>query len=443
MVKVRFAPSPTGKLHLGNAYIAALNWLFARSQGGTFLLRMDDTDAERSQASLAEQIKVDLIWLGLDWDEYAVQSQRLDRYAAAKAALIQAGRLYPCYETPEELDLKRKVQQMQGKPPVYDREGLNQSEDQRAAFAAEGRSPHWRFRLDQDAEVTWTDTVRGPQAIKAETQSDPVLIRADGRVLYTLSSCVDDLELGVTHILRGGDHVSNTVAQIQLFACLRDLGFGTAVPAFGHLPLIYDKDGGKLSKRLDSLSLEGLRQGGKIEPQAVVAYMASLGTPEMRDPTQDIRDLAEGFDLNAFNAGAPRMDEGEIEILTAKFVRTLPYAAVADRAGVDEATWGLVSPNLSSVDQAADWLPILDGDIDPLIEEPEFIATALNAFPGGAVTMDTWGAWTGTLKTQTGRKGRALFMPLRQALTGQSHGPDMAGVLARIGRERALKRLGG
>lgn len=443
MVKVRFAPSPTGKLHLGNAYIACLNWLFARSQGGRFLLRMDDTDTQRSQADLAEQIKVDLAWLGLDWDDYAVQSQRLDRYTAAQAALVEAGRLYPCYETPEELDLKRKVQQMQGKPPVYDREALNQSKAQREAFEAEGRKPHWRFKLDQTAEVSWQDAVRGPQAIRAETQSDPVLIRADGRVLYTLSSCVDDLELGVTHILRGGDHVSNTVAQIQLFDCLRDLGFGSAVPAFGHLPLIYDKDGGKLSKRLDSLSLQGLRQGGTIEPQAIVAYMASLGTPEMREATQDIRDLATEFDLSAFNAGAPRMDEGEIEVLTAKFVRTLPYAAVADRVAVDAQTWDLLAPNLSSVGEAADWLNVLDGDISPVIEDATFIAQALAALPAGEMGLESWALWTSNLKEQTGRKGRNLFMPLRLALTGQSHGPDMAGVLARIGRARAIKRLGG
>lgn len=442
MVKVRFAPSPTGKLHLGNAYIAALNWLFARSQDGTFLLRMDDTDTERSQAALADQIKVDLAWLGLDWDEYAVQSQRLDRYAAAKDALVAAGRLYPCYETPEELDLKRKVQQMRGKPPVYDREGLYQTAEQREVFEAEGRQAHWRFKLDQDTEVKWDDTVRGPQAIRADTQSDPVLIRADGRVLYTLSSCVDDLELGVTHILRGGDHVSNTVAQIQLFECLKDLGFGDHVPAFGHLPLIYDKDGGKLSKRLDSLSLEGLREGGKIEPQAIVAYMASLGTAIMRDPVENIGDLATDFDLNAFNAGAPRMDEGEIEILTAKYVRALPYASVAERAGVDAATWELVSANLSSVFEAKSWLPILDGDIEPLVEEAEYIAQALAAFPEGDVTLDTWGSWTSALKESTGRKGKTLFMPLRKALTGQPHGPDMAAVLARIGREKALKRLG-
>ena len=443
MVKVRFAPSPTGKLHLGNAYIASLNWLFARSQDGTVLLRMDDTDTQRSQAALVDLIKVDLQWLGLDWDDYAVQSERLDLYEAAKAALIHAGRLYPCYETPGELDLKRKIQQMQGKPPVYDREGLRQSAAQRAAFEAEGRVPHWRFKLQQEMEVTWDDEVRGPQTIKAETQSDPVLIRADGRVLYTLSSCVDDLDLGVTHILRGGDHVSNTVAQMQLFSCLKDLGFGEFIPRFGHLPLIYDRDGEKLSKRLDSLSIDGLRQRGKVEPQAVVAYMASLGTPEMREPSADIRDLLQGFDLSAFNAGAPRMNETEIETLTAKLVKTLPYSAVVGRASLDEETWALIAPNLSSVGEAEDWLPILDGQIEPLVTDPDFIAQALAAFPEGNVTMDTWGIWTNLLKEQTGRKGRALFMPLREALTGRSQGPDMAGLLARIGRDKTLKRLGG
>ena len=443
MTRVRFAPSPTGKLHLGNAYVAVLNWLFARAQGGTFMLRLDDTDAERSRAALAGQIKVDLAWLGLDWQHYAVQSERLGRYAAAREALIGAGRLYPCYETPEELDLKRKVQQLRGQPPVYDRAALSQTDAQRRAFEAEGRLPHWRFKLVQDAEVSWDDAVRGPQTIKAETQSDPVLIRADGRVLYTLSSCVDDLEMDITHILRGGDHVSNTVAQIQLLECLLALGFGHALPTFGHLPLIYDKDGGKLSKRFESLSLEGLRTGGDIEPQAVVAYLASLGTAILREPTLDIADLAADFDLTAFNAGAPRLDMADLATLTAKFVRKLPYAAVADRAGVDEATWNLVSANLSSVAQAKDWLPILDGEIAPLIEEPEYIVEALAAFPDGAVTQDSWAAWTSTLSERTGRKGQALFLPLRKALTGQSQGPGMAAVLLRLGRNRARKRLGG
>ncbi|MGB0785600.1 MAG: glutamate--tRNA ligase [Alphaproteobacteria bacterium] len=442
-VKVRFAPSPTGKLHLGNAYIASLNWLFAKSKGGTFLLRMDDTDSERSQAHLAEQIRVDLRWLGLDWDEYAVQSERLDRYSAAKESLISAGRLYPCFETPEELDLKRKVQQMQGKPPVYDREAISQTEDQRAAFLAQGRSPHWRFKLDQDAEVEWDDVVRGSQTIRAETQSDPILIRGDGRFLYTLSSCVDDLELGVTHILRGGDHVSNTVAQVQLFEALKGLGFGGVVPKFGHLPLVYDKDGSKLSKRLDALSLERLRGSAKVEPQAIVAYMASLGTPEMREPEYDIKSLANGFDLDAFNAGAPRMDEGEIEILTAKLVRTLPYDMVKDRTRVDQRTWDLVAPNLSSVAEAESWLEILDGNIEPIIEDKEYISLALECFPSGDVDEATWAKWTGSLRDRSGRKGKALFMPLRLALTGQTHGPDMARIIARMGRERALMRLAG
>ena len=441
-IRVRFAPSPTGKLHLGNVYIAAINWLFAKSQGGRFLLRMDDTDTSRSTQSLAQQIRKDLNWLGLYWDDYAVQSERLDRYTAAKEALIAAGRLYPCYETPEELDLKRKVQQMQGKPPVYDREALTQTPEERLAFEAQGRVPHWRFKLNQELTVSWHDTVRGAQSIRSETQSDPVLVRADGRFLYTLSSCVDDLELGVTHILRGGDHVSNTVAQIQLFECLKDLGFGTQIPHFGHLPLIYDKDGGKLSKRLDSLSIERIRAQQEIEPQAIVAYMAGLGTAEARDPMQDIGALAGAFDIRAFNAGSPRIDEAEIATMSAKLVRKLTYETVADRIGVDETIWNLIAPNLSSVKEVESWIPVFHGQIEPEIEDSDYLIEAVKNFPDGPVTSKTWAIWTSALKQETGRKGRNLFMPLRKALTGRAHGPDMANVLELIGRDRALERLG-
>lgn len=437
-VKVRFAPSPTGLLHVGNARQALINWLFARSRGGCYLLRIDDTDRERSTPEFARAIEEDLAWLGLSWDEKAVQSERLDRYAAAAGRLKQSGRLYACYETPEELGLKRKAALSAGRPPVYDRGALKLSEAEKARLEAEGLKPHWRFRLEPD-EIAWDDLVRGPVAFQAENLSDPVLVREDGRPLYTLTSVVDDIELGVTHVLRGEDHVANTAVQVQLFQAL-----GGAVPTFGHLSLIAGAGGESLSKRLGSLSLAALRKSG-LEAMTVNCYLARLGTPDPVEPMTSLDDLARGFDLSRFGRATPKFDPAELEHLNARLLHITPFEAVAARLpeGFDEELWNAVRPNLTRLAEAAVWQNICRGPVIPRIEDADLARRAAELLPPEPWDETTWRTWTEAVKTATGRKGKALFLPLRLALTGLDHGPELKALLPLIGRERAAARLSG
>lgn len=438
-VRVRFAPSPTGLLHIGNARQALVNWLFARAVGGRYLLRIDDTDAERSTAEYARAIEDDLRWLGLAWDEKAVQSERLERYAAAAERLKSVGRLYACYETPEELGLKRKVALSAGRPPIYDRAALALSDAGKARLEAEGRRPHWRFRL-LAGEIAWTDLVRGPVAFQGENLSDPVLLREDGRPLYTLTSVVDDLELEISHVIRGEDHVANTAVQVQLFEALS----GAAVPAFGHLPLIAGAGGEALSKRLGSLSLASLREGG-LEAMTVNCYLARLGTADPIEPLPDLAALTAGFDLGRFGRATPKFDLAELETLNARLLHVLPFEAVAGRlpAGFDAALWEAVRPNVTRLSEAEAWLAICRGPVVPQIADPAFAATAAGLLPPEPWDAETWAGWTAALKQATGRKGKALFQPLRMALTGLDHGPELKALLPLIGRERAEARLSG
>lgn len=438
-VKVRFAPSPTGLLHVGNARLALINWLFTRHRDGSFLLRMDDTDTERSRPEYAAAIEEDLRWLGCEWDEFARQSDRLSRYDAAVAHLKASGRLYPCYETPDELSLKRRVQQSQGRPPIYDRAALKLADADRTKLEAEGRRPHWRFLLADEA-VEWDDLARGPVHFEPGHMSDPVLIREDGHPLYTLSSVVDDGELGITHVIRGEDHVANTAVQVQLFHA-----FGFDVPEFGHLPLLLGDDGKPLSKRLESLSLRALREEG-IEARALCAYLAHLGTPLAATGEEDMQTLAARFDIAAFGRAAPRFDRAELEHLNARVLHHLSFEEARDRLGVeeaDEAFWLAVRPNLLRLSEAAEWWRILHGDVQPVIEDEKFCRTAASLLPPEPWDDDTFKVWTEAVKTATGAKGRALFMPLRLALTGMEHGPELRVLLPMLGRERALARLSG
>jgi glutamyl-tRNA synthetase len=434
---VRFAPSPTGRLHVGNGRVAVVNWLFARQQGGRFLLRLDDTDAERSTAAFAAGIETDLAWLGLAWDSFARQSDRLAHYAAAAERLRASGRLYPCYETPEELGLKRKAQLAAGRPPRYDRAALRLSADERRALEAAGRRPHWRFRLE-DRDVVWADLVRGEQHYAALHLSDPVLLREDGRPLYTLSSTVDDLELGITHVIRGEDHVANTAVQIELFEAL-----GGPVPRFAHLPLLVDAGGAGLSKRLGSLSLESLREAG-IEALTLVSYLAKLGSSDAIEARGSLAELAREFDLSHLGRAAPRFDPADLAALNAKLLRLLSFAAVAGRVpGLDEALWLAVRGNLATVGAAAEWVLVRDGPLAPLVEDAAFLAQAAALLPPEPWDGGTWKAWTEAVQAASGRKGRALFHPLRLALTAREQGPEMAALLPLIGRARAARRLAG
>ncbi|MFZ5748559.1 MAG: glutamate--tRNA ligase [Pseudomonadota bacterium] len=438
-IVTRFAPSPTGRLHVGNLRTALHNWLFARARGGRFLLRMDDTDQARSSEEYAASIREDLTWLGLDPDAEVRQSDRFDLYARRFAELAAAGRVYPAYETPEELELRRKILLGRGLPPVYDRAALRLTDADRAALEAEGRRPHWRFRLEQDGAIEWDDLVRGAQKFDPATMSDPVVRRADGSWLYLLPSVIDDIDLGITHVVRGEDHVSNTAAQIQMFAAL-----GASPPCFAHAALLTGTEG-KLSKRLGSLGIAHFREAG-IEPQALVALLARLGTSDPVEPFIEVAPLLESFDFARFGRAPARFDEAELAGLNARIVHQLPFASVADRlpAGMDAAGWDAIRPNLSTVADASDWWRIVEGPVDaptPDADDRAFLAQAAAVAARIDWATAPWAELTDALKQETGRKGRALFLPLRRALTGLDHGPDMAALLPLIGREAALKRL--
>ncbi|MGE5146519.1 MAG: glutamate--tRNA ligase [Candidatus Eiseniibacteriota bacterium] len=441
-VQVRFAPSPTGRLHVGNARVALINWLFARQQGGGFLLRLDDTDNERSSDIFAADIELDLRWLGLDWDGYARQSERLGRYAAAAERLKAEGRLYPCYETPEELELKRKIALSRGLPPIYDRAALRRGEAERAALEAQGRKPHWRFKLD-DGPIAWDDLVRGPQQFDAAKLSDPVLVRADGRPLYTLSSVVDDVEFAISHVIRGEDHVANTAVQIQIWQAL-----GGAVPAFAHLPLLADEQGEGLSKRAGSLSLGALREEG-IEPMALVSLLAHIGTSEAITAHQSLWELVEGFDFGRFGRATPKFDPAELKQLNARVLHAMPFKGAHPRLGAlgvkdaDERFWFAIRGNIERLEDAVDWWRVCRGPMMPVIDDKAFADEAARHLPPEPWDEATWGAWTEAVKAATGRKGRELFGPLRLALTGRDHGPELKNLLPLIGRARAAARLGG
>jgi len=439
-VRTRFAPSPTGHLHVGNIRAALHNWLWARAQGGEFWLRIDDTDAERSEERFVEAIRADLAWLGFVPDGEERQSARFALYEARFAALRDAGRIYPAYETSQELDLKRKIAAGRGLPPIYDRAALALSDADRAALEAEGVQPHWRFKLDHDAPIVWDDLIRGPQKFDAATMSDPVIRRADGSWLYMLPSAIDDAEMGITHVVRGEDHVSNTALQLQMFAAM-----GVAPPAFAHEALLTGAEG-KLSKRLGSLGVAHFREIG-IEPEAVRALLARIGTSLPVEPLVDVAALVESFDFAKFGRAPARFDETELAGLNAKIVHQLDFAQVADRlpAGMGEAEWAAVRPNLATVAEAADWWRVIEGPItterDPA--DAEFLASAARLTNVVAWDADPWHALTTALKAETGRSGKALFLPLRRALTGLDHGPDMKALLPLIGQDRARDRLAG
>lgn len=439
MITVRFAPSPTGLLHVGNARAALANYLFARHNGGRFILRIDDTDAERSKDEYAEAIARDLTWLGLAWDETFRQRDRMAHYVAAAERLKTSGRLYPCFESEEELRAKRDQRLKRGLAPVYDRAMLKLTPEQRAQAEANGKRPYWRFLLSNTV-MEWRDMVLGRRQVKLSAVSDPVLIRADGTPLYTFTSVVDDIATGITHVIRGEDHITNTGVQMDIFAAL---GTDPATLGFAHLPLLTDSDGSKLSKRLDSLTLRTLRHDG-VEPAAITAYLASLGTSDDALPSP-IDELAARFDLTHVSHSAARFDIAQLLALNRRLLHGLPFAAVADRLphGATETFWLVVRGNLDLLSEARGWWDVVAGTIVPpsMEGEGEFLRVAWETLPPEPWDGEVWRTWTEALKQATGRKGRALFMPLRLALTGEDHGPELRDLLPLIGRPRAAKRL--
>ena len=441
-VRVRFAPSPTGRLHVGNIRTGLINWLFARAQGGQFVLRIDDTDLERSTKAYEQGIETDLTWLGMTWDERDNQSARFAVYEAAAERLKADGRLYPAYETQEELDRRRRVQLSRGQPPIYDRAALNLTAEERAALEAEGRRPHWRFKLD-GKRVVWEDLARGHCEVDTASLSDPVLIREDGAFLYTLPSVVDDIDMTISHVIRGEDHVTNTGVQIEIFEAL-----GGRLPDFAHTTLLVDTDGQGLSKRIGSLSIQQLREEG-YEPLAVVSHLARIGTADPLEPGESIEALAAGFGFDKLAHRAARWDAEDLAKVNAAILHAMDYETARPRlaavgADLGEAFWLAVRANLTLFKDIVALASLVNGPVTPLIAEEDrpVLAAALDALP---VTLDegSWSALTQAVKDRTGAKGRALFMPLRKALTGQDHGPEMGPLLALIGRDKAARRLAG
>ncbi|MBD3832460.1 glutamate--tRNA ligase [Brevundimonas bullata] len=439
-VKVRFAPSPTGKLHVGNVRTALVNWLFAKGQGGSFVLRIDDTDLARSTQEFEDGIETDLTWLGLVWDERYNQSKRFDRYEEAAARLKASGRLYPCYETSDELDRRRKVQLSRGLPPIYDRAALELTEAEKAAYEAEGRRPHWRFKLD-GKRVAWEDLARGHAEVDTASMSDPVLIREDGLFLYTLPSVVDDIDMDITHIIRGEDHVTNTGAQIEIFEAL-----DAKVPGFAHMPLLVGADGAALSKRLGSLSISDMRDQG-YEPIAITSHLGKIGTSDNLEIAGSVEALGQAFAFSKMGRSPARYDTADLDRLNAQALHAMTYAEAQPRLaglGVDlgEVFWDTVRGNLNKFADVADMARIVTGPVTPVIEDPTFAAAALEVLPE-VIDVNAWSAWTAAVKEKTGAKGKGLFMPLRLILTGQAHGPDMAAMAPLIGREAIVRRLKG
>ncbi len=438
MTTTRFAPSPTGYLHVGNLRTALMNYLIARKAGGTFILRIDDTDPDRSKEEYVEAIKEDLSWLGISWDRLERQSARLDRYEAAAERLRGMGRLYECFETPTELDLKRKKQLNMGRPPVYDRAALALSEEEKARLRAERGAGHWRFKLLHE-RIEWEDGILGALSIDAASVSDPVLIRGDGQVLYTLASVVDDTEMGVTDVVRGSDHVTNTATQIQIMEAL-----GGAVPRFAHHSLLTGPQGEALSKRLGTLSLRDLRAAG-VEPPALLGLLARLGSADPVELRADLDEIAAGFDITRFSAAPTKFDVDDLYPLTARYLHGLPFEAVREdiaALGVPDDLaqrfWEVARENIATRKELADWWALCRDGAEPDIApgDAEFVAEAMELLPPPPYTAESWGDWTAAVREKTGRKGKALFMPLRKALTGRARGPEMADLMPLLQKVR-------
>ena len=441
-VKLRFAPSPTGYLHVGNIRTALMNALLCRQQGGSFMLRIDDTDFERSKPEYIEAVKDDLAWLGISYDSMAQQSMRMDRYNAVCDELKKIGRLYPCYETPEELDRKRKRQLSKGKPPVYDRASLNLTQSEIQAFEAEGRKPHWRFKLNTQT-IIFNDLIRGEVKIEAETVSDPVLIRADDTYLYTVCSVIDDTDFGITHIVRGEDHVTNTATQIQIFEAIEG-----NVPTFAHHPLLTDNAGEKLSKRLGGLSVRELRTQG-IEPEAILSYLARLGTSDAIIACQNFSEICNGFDITRTSQSAARFIPEDMFALNTQILASSDFDKYQTRLNainphINAEFWDGVKHNIKLLSDVTFWSAIVFGEPNLVCDDTdkEFIKTALDMLPPQeSWTHNIWQDWTSILKDKTDRKGKSLFMPLRKALTGMEHGPEMAVIVNLLGHDTIANRL--
>jgi len=439
MTKVRFAPSPTGYLHIGNFRTALINFLFAKNKNGHFMLRIDDTDDERTKKKYEEAIKEDLSWVGINWDSLEKQSSRLSYYDQALQKLLDKKRAYPCFETAEELSLKRKKQLSSGKPPIYDRSALNLSDSDIADLKAKGRSPHYRFLLDHK-DVNWNDLVKGTSQYNMSNLSDPVIIREDGRVIYTLASVVDDIDFEVTDILRGEDHMTNSAAQIQLFEALE-----SSPPNLGHLSLLTDISGAGLSKRMGSISLRDLKDEG-FQPMAISSLLSKVGSSDAIEIFRDINEIISDFDISKFGKSKPKFDKNELRGLNSKLFKMLDFSDILNQLKkfnfkISSDFWELVKGNIENLEELELWWNIIYGNIEPKYNDENFLNTALETLPEGNFDKNTWTNWTSILMEETGRKGKELYNPLRMCLTGQNKGPEMATLVFLMGRGKVLERL--
>lgn len=442
-VKVRFAPSPTGFLHIGNARTAIITWLFARKMQGHFLLRIDDTDTERSKIEYEEAIEQGLVWLNLDWDNKENQKNRMDRYAEVIEKLKSDGQIYACYETPEELGLKRKTQLSRGVPPTYDRAGLSLTDEQREKYEAEGRKPHWRFKLLHEP-ITWNDHIRGEVNFNGSDLSDPVVLREDGRPLYHLCSVIDDVDFEITHVVRGEDHVSNTATHVQMFEAI----CGKA-PEFAHLSLIADAEGGKLSKRLGSLSVKDIQEQEGLEPMAIISLMARLGSSDPIEAFTEIQPLIDSFDFSKFSRNPPKFDTDELLRLNARILQNTSFENIKDRLSeigldtIDESFWNSVRTNIEKLEDVKEWANVVNNPVESKLEgdDKEYTSNAADLLPSAPWDENTFNNWIAKVKESTDRKGKTLFMPLRQALTGMDHGPELPVLLPLLGPDKTKERL--
>lgn len=431
----RFAPSPTGYLHIGNVRTALIAYAYARKMGGKFILRMDDTDLERSKPEFEAAIKEDLTWLGMGWDAYFRQSDRLALYEATKNKLIEIGRLYPCYETAQELELKRKIRLNQGLPPIYDRSALKLTEAEKAAKEAAGIKPHYRF-LIAESKIEWIDEVRGSIHFESANLADPIVIRENGSMTYMLTSVVDDIDMGVTHIIRGEDHISNTAIQLQMFEVL-----GAKLPHFAHLSLVKTQEA-KISKREGGNDIRSLRNQG-FEPMALLSLLGKLGSSQSIEPRSKLADLVADFDISTYSKAPATYNPDDLVRLNQKLVSQMTFEDVKGRAKIDQTFWEAIKHNISNISEVDSWVEILNHSHTPKPEDVELLTKAAECLPAEECTVDTYGKWMDALKQKTDRKGKELFMPLRLALTGKENGPELKAILPILGREKVLERLNG
>lgn len=438
-VITRFAPSPTGLIHIGNARTALISWLYARSQNGKFILRIDDTDTKRSQDRYVKAIKEDLNWLGVNWDTEFHQHTRMDKYEEAKKILIDSGRLYPCYETEEELAIKKKNLLNRNLPPIYDRAALKLTDKQKKEYEARGIKPYWRFLL-HDEEIKWHDKVKGELLFSANKLSDPVLIRADNTLTYSLASVVDDIDYKITDIIRGEDHVSNSAMHIQLFQALN-----ASPPQFAHLSLIKTKEQ-QISKRTGGFDLQSLRNN-EIEPLVIISFLSRIGSSDPIQNKYSLEEIISEFDLKKYSKSTVNYDEQDLFRLNKKYIHEVEYSAIKKHLldlnmdYIDKDFWYSVRSNLDKISDAKLWWDICHSSITPKITDIQFTSYIATLLPKEKWNENTWDTWIANIQKNLNKKGKELYMPIRLALTGQPNGPELKTLILLLGKEKVISRL--